>query len=68
VIESVEFGSMGGGATHLPSHPNINRKRDRHYDRNTDSQNEKPPEHPHNAFRIADEPQSKMFIPGAVGR
>jgi len=39
VVEGVKFRSVGGGTLHLPAYPHINRERNRHDDRNTDSQN-----------------------------
>ena len=54
MVEAVEFRSLGRRALHLPPDPHIYRKRDRHDHRNTQSQDEEPPEHPHSTFRIAD--------------
>src|SRR5260370_36943786 len=54
VVESVKVRSVGRRALHLPPDPHIKPERNRHDDRGTDSQNEEPPEHPHNALRIAD--------------
>ena len=54
MVEAVKFRFMGRRALHLPPDPNINRKRNRHDHCSTDSQDKKPPEHPHNVLRIAD--------------
>ena len=54
MIEAVQFRSVGGRALHLPPNPHVDRERNRNDNHGTDSQYEKPPEHPHNAFRIAD--------------
>lgn len=54
MVEAVELRSVGRRALHLPPDPHIERKRNRHDHRSTDSQYEKPPEHPHNLLRIAD--------------
>ena len=54
MVEAVEFRSVGRRALHLPPNPHIDRKRNGHDHHGTDSQYEKPPEHPHNPFRIAD--------------
>src|ERR1022692_1949257 len=51
VVDAVGFRLVGRRALHLPPDPHIDRKRNRHDHRNTDSQYEKPPEHPHNAFK-----------------
>src|SRR5208282_415378 len=59
VVEAVEFRSVGRRALHLPPDPHIERKRNRHDHRSTDSQYEKPPQHPHSTFRIADRRQRK---------
>src|ERR1700728_277274 len=51
VVERVGLRFMGRRTLHLSTDPHIDRKRNRHHYYNTDSQYEKPPEHPHNAFK-----------------
>jgi hypothetical protein len=48
VVERVEFPFVGRRALHLPPNPHVDGQRNQHHHRRTDSQYEKPPEHPHN--------------------
>ena len=50
VVDDVGFRAMEGRALHLPPDSHVDPKRNRHDHQNTDSQNEKPPEHPHNTL------------------
>ena len=50
MVDDVGFRAMEGRALHLPPDSHIDPKRNRHDHQNTNSQNEKPPEHPHNAL------------------
>ena len=54
MVNTAEFRFMGRRAIHLPPDSHVERERNRHDHRGTDSQYEEPPEHPHNALRIAD--------------
>jgi hypothetical protein len=51
VVEAIVFRFVGRRTLHLLPDPHIDRKRNRHDHHNTDSQYEKPPEHPHNVFK-----------------
>jgi len=51
VVEPVALRSLGRRALDLPPDPHVERKHNRHDHHSTDSQDEKPPEHPHNAIK-----------------
>src|SRR5208283_263465 len=51
VVEAVGFRFVRRRALHLLANPHIDRKRNRDDHHNTDSQDEKPPEHPHNVCK-----------------
>ncbi len=54
MVEVVGFRFGGCRALHLPPYPHIESHGNRHHRHGTDSQDKKPPEHPHNLLRIAD--------------
>lgn len=54
MVQYVEFGSMRKCALHLPPNTHEQNRRHRQDDRRAYSEDEEPPEHPHNLFRIAD--------------